>query len=328
MKLKDIYDLAINIGIDNDPRGRAKIEKILKKRNEEYRALPAKKKADYDTENLTDPYSDSGIHFGDLETEVKTILVGIDIDPAEVLLAKELERQWAKACPKPSRKIDMIFSHHPVGKALVKLHEVMDIQTEVLAKAGVPANIAEGVLRDRLAEVSRTIAPINHCQAVDAARLLNIPIINVHTPADNSAWHFLSAYLDKKPIETAGEAVEAIKEIPEFHQAAKLGAGPAIFAGSENSHAGKVVVSGFTGGTSGSEKIYERMSHYGIGTEIAMHIPEKHREEAIKHYINVIIAGHMASDSLGLNIIVDELEKRGIEIIPCSGFIRHSRTEQ
>jgi hypothetical protein len=33
----------------------------------------------------------------------------------------------------------------------------------------------------------------------------------------------------------------------------------------------------------------------------------------------------MASDSLGMNYILDEYEKKGIEIIPCSGMIRVSR---
>jgi hypothetical protein len=39
----------------------------------------------------------------------------------------------------------------------------------------------------------------------------------------------------------------------------------------------------------------------------------------------VVIAGHISSDSLGVNLFLDELEKRGIEIIPCSGLIRVSR---
>jgi len=38
-----------------------------------------------------------------------------------------------------------------------------------------------------------------------------------------------------------------------------------------------------------------------------------------------VIAGHISSDSLGVNLLLDELEKKGIEIIPCSGLIRISR---
>jgi putative NIF3 family GTP cyclohydrolase 1 type 2 len=56
-----------------------------------------------------------------------------------------------------------------------------------------------------------------------------------------------------------------------------------------------------------------------------MHIPESHLEEARKHHMNVVIAGHVASDSLGMNLLADRLEERGVEVTPCSGFIRVRR---
>jgi intracellular sulfur oxidation DsrE/DsrF family protein len=56
-----------------------------------------------------------------------------------------------------------------------------------------------------------------------------------------------------------------------------------------------------------------------------MHQSERHRKEAEKAHINVVVAGHMSSDSIGMNLFLDELEKRGIEVIPCSGLIRYSR---
>ncbi len=316
MKLKDIYNLAIKVGIENDPRGKKKIDKILKSRNEEYSELSEKKKKDYDLENLTDPYADSGIHFGDLNKEIHTVLVGIDIDSAEVLLVKELERMGTK--------VDLIIAHHPIGKSLFKLSDVMDIQTEVLKNVGVPENIAEGVLKERMGEVSRAVSPANHYQTIDTAKLLNISIINVHTPADNCAWNYLSSEIEKKKPETLGEILDTINGIPEYNISSKMGVAPQIFAGDPKSHAGNIIVD-FTGGTENSEKIVERMSNHGIGTIVTMHAKETHRKEAIKHYINVVIAGHIASDSLGLNIILDQLEKKGIKIIPCSGLIRHSR---
>jgi hypothetical protein len=56
-----------------------------------------------------------------------------------------------------------------------------------------------------------------------------------------------------------------------------------------------------------------------------MHMSEEHRREAEKNHINVVIAGHMASDSLGMNLFLDELVKQGITVIPTSGLIRFSR---
>ena len=51
------------------------------------------------------------------------------------------------------------------------------------------------------------------------------------------------------------------------------------------------------------------------------------REEAEKANINVVVAGHISSDSIGVNLFLDELEKQGIKIIPCSGLIRVSRVK-
>ncbi len=319
MNIQEIFDLAIATGIENDPRGKGEIREILKGIKKDFDNLPKNKQDEFDKEKFANPYSDSRFLFGNPKGEVKRVLVGIDIGTEEVLLARELARD--------GKEIDLIIAHHPEGKALADLYEVMDIQTAVLAREGLPENIGEGIVKEQLEFISRRLAPANHYKAVDAAKLLNIPMINIHTPADNCVWEFVDEYLKRKKYRTVGEIVEALKKIPEYKKAAELGAGPTIFAGSEKSRAGKIIVSGMTGGTSGkgSEKIYERMSHFGIGTEIAMHVGEEDRQEAVKHYVNIVIAGHIASDSLGLNIIMDKLEKAGIEIIPCSGYIRYSR---
>lgn len=321
MKTQEIFDLAIEIGIKNDPRGEQEIKKLLKENKKDFDELSKLKQGEYDRDRFDNPYSDSKFLYGDKSRIVKRVLVGVDIDTDEVLLAKELERM--------GKKIDLIIAHHPEGKALADLHGVMDLQTSVLSRAGMPENIAEGIVREQLEDVSRKLAPVNHYKAVMSAQLLGIPLMNIHTPADNCVWNFVDKYLAKKKLSKVGAIVDALKEIPEYKKAVELGAGPVIFSGNEKNRCGKVIVSGMTGGTSGkgSEKIYERMSHYGIGTEIAMHIGDEDRNEAIKHYINIVIAGHIASDSLGLNIIMDELENKGIEIIPCSGFMRYSRVK-
>jgi len=116
-----------------------------------------------------------------------------------------------------------------------------------------------------------------------------------------------------------------LKKIPEYREAIKFGAGPKIFVGDPERRCGKIAVTEITGGTEGSPKLYEKMAQVGIGTVIGMHISEEHKKEAEAANLNVVIAGHMSSDSLGVNLFLDELEKQGIEIIPCSGLIRVSR---
>ena len=149
--------------------------------------------------------------------------------------------------------------------------------------------------------------------------------MNVHTPADNMVATLLKTKIAAKKLEYVGEVVELLKEIPEYRKAIEYGQGPTLFNGSEDNRCGKIAVSEITGGTEGSPKIYQYLSQAGIGTVIGMHQSEDHKKEAEKHHVNIIIAGHISSDNIGMNLFLDELEKRGVEIVPCSGITRVKR---
>jgi len=317
MTIEEIYQLAIKMGIGADPRGKKGVEKYLERQKKSYEELSERKKEDFDLENLKNPYSDTRILFGDPSTNVDKVMAGIDFDTGEVVLADRLNEK--------GEGIDLLIAHHPAGGALASLHEVMDLQVDLLAFYGVPINVAEGLMSERIGEVRRKFGPINHYRSVDAARILNLPFMCIHTVWDNLSWRFMADIFEKREFDTVGEVMEALRKIPEYAQAIKYKAGPSIFVGSEKNRAGKVVVAGFTGGTDASKDIYERLSQAGVGTVIDMHAPEEHREEAKKHHINLIIAGHMVSDSIGANLFLDELAKRGIHVIPTSGLIRVSR---
>src|SRR3989344_1497267 len=204
----------------------------------------------------------------------------------------------------------------------------MDLQVDLMASYGVPINVAEGMMTKRISEVARKFGPINHYRSVDAARILGIPLMCIHTAWDNLGWRFMADIFEKEEFDTVCDVVSELKKIPEYAQAVKFKAGPMLFTGSEKNRAGKVVVSEFTGGTEGAKEIYESLSHAGVGTIISMHTSDEHREEAKKHHINMIIAGHMVSDSIGANLFLDELEKRGVQVVPASGLIRVSRVKK
>ena len=313
MKIQEIYKLAISKGIEADFRGKEGIEKLLKRRKEKFERLSEKEKAEFDKEILENPYLDSRILNIAEDKEIKKILVGIDIEPAEILLAKEVSG------------IDLIISHHPIGKGLANLHEVMELQADILAQYGVPINIAEGLMKERVEEVARGVNKLNHQRTVDAAKLLGFNLMNSHTPCDNLAAKFLKEKIEKEKLERIEDLINLLKEIPEYKEAGRLGAGPKIFVGSEENHCGKIAITEITGGAEGSAKLYEKMAQSGIGTVIGMHMSEESKKEAETSNVNVVVAGHMSSDSLGMNLFLDELEKQGIEIIPCSGLIRVSR---
>jgi hypothetical protein len=316
MKLSEIYKTFVELGIQNDPRGKERITKLLAKEKEKFEKLEDDEKEYFDKDKLANPYADTRILFGE-DVDVKRVLVGIDMEAPEILLADRLNEKGGK--------IDLVLSHHPEGRALAALDEVMDIQTDVLALYGVPINVAEGVLAGRISEVSRSIAPVNHNRAVDTARMLNIPFMCSHTVADNMVYKYVKDLMEKGKPDTVGEVIDLLLTIPEYKEGKINGAGPRIFVGSKDKRAGKVAVTEMTGGTSGDKEIFEKMSHAGIGTIIGMHMGEDHRKEAEKYHLNVVIAGHMASDSLGMNLLLDEIEKNGVEILPVSGLIRVKR---
>jgi putative NIF3 family GTP cyclohydrolase 1 type 2 len=318
MTIQQIYDLGIEMAKKADPRGEKEVENELIRLQTEYKELSGKKKEFFDKESLTNPYADSRILNGDPKTEVKTLMAGIDADASEVLLMDRLREK--------GEKIDLLLSHHPSGRAYAGLHEVMEMQAEMFAQAGVPINVSHSLLQERMGQVHRKISPANHNQAVDAARLLDVPLMSLHTIADNLGNKFMQEYLAKKTFHTVGEIYDYVCEIPEFVESAKGKAGPFIAAGSENSRAGKITI-GFTGGTNVSKELYMELSKAGVGTLVEMHVSEDVLVELKKLHINVVDMGHMAADSLGMNLILDELEKQGIKVIPCSGLIRVRRTK-
>ncbi len=317
MTIQDIYDFVIKEGINADLRGKEAVKKSLSRVKKAFQRLDKKAKAEFDQERLANPYSDTRILFGKPEQKVKTILTGIDIGTEELLLADKLNER--------GKKIDLVLSHHPQGRALAGLAEVMDIQAEILQGLGIPINIAESLMAERIGEVKRKIMPTNHKRSVDAARLLNLPFMCCHTPADNHVASYLQNLMSKKRPDTLEDVLEILKGIPEYHEAVREKAGPKIIAGNQKRQAGKIFVD-MTGGTEGSKDIFQKLSQAGIGTILAMHLSEEHFRKVKAEHINVIIAGHIASDSLGLNLILDKLEKKaGFNIIGCSGFKRIKR---
>ncbi len=305
------------MGVEKDPRGSEEVKASLEREKKKYEEMKSEEQREFDRERLTNPYADTRILCGDSEQEVKSMLVGIDIEVGEVLLADRLKEK--------GKPVDLILAHHPEGKALADLHYVMHLQEDILARFGVPINVAEALMSSRISEVKRGLMPVNHNRAIDAAKLLGLSMACSHTVADNQVTTYLQELFEREPPRTVGDIIKLLKDIPEYAEATKYSAGPDVVLGSKDNRAGKVLVD-MTGGTSGSEKSYAKISQAGVGTIVGMHMSDKHREEAEKNHLNVVIAGHIASDSLGMNMLLDGIENRGVEIIPCSGFIRYKRS--
>jgi putative NIF3 family GTP cyclohydrolase 1 type 2 len=319
MTVKQIFDLSIKMGISADPRGKKGVEKYLEGYKKEYDKLSDKEKKNFDTEKFTNPYLDCGVHVDDGKTQVKRVLAGIDISEGEILLASQLGER--------GKPIDLVIAHHPEGKALAGLADVMEMSVEVYESYGVPIHYAEKIHEERMKIVERSIHAGNLYKAVDVAKLLKVNFINTHTVADNQVDKFVREHLEKARPHTVGDILESLLEIPEYAEAKKMGFGPRIVSGSPKYRAGKYILE-MTGGTEPSNKVYEYLSRAGLSTAISMHMREDHLTKAGEHSLNVVMAGHMSSDSIGMNLFLDELEKKGIEIVPCGGLIRVSRNKK
>jgi len=241
-------------------------------------------------------------------SNIKKVLIGVDMDTAELLLAKELG-------------YDCVVSHHP-RNTNTKMLDVMDYNITRLEELGIPRNRSQKALAKRKDELSYGQHVSNSRRSESAAKLLNMAYISLHTPADLISEKLVQDFLDSKftgkPDTKLSEIVEALEEIGEYKNSARK---PVIRVGSGDSYAGKIYVTmaGLTGPGAEVLKLY---FEGGVGTLVDMHISESDvkvlNEQAAG---NVIVAGHMSSDSLGLNKIADKWREHGLEVTVMSGIV-------
>jgi putative NIF3 family GTP cyclohydrolase 1 type 2 len=288
VKLSHLYNQVIKFGAQHDPRKNTRI----------------------------DSYADTAILYGKPDTQVNKILVGIDIEIGELLLADRIRQEQG---------LDLVIAHHPEGSALASLYEVMQLQVDLLIKAGINKAVANELVQERKREVERRLLSQNHMRTVDAARLLDLPFMCVHTPADNHVSSFLQRLLETKKPKKVQDIVDILLDIPEYKEASKEFSGPRIILGNPKRPVGRVFME-MTGGTEGSKEVFNKLYKAGIRTLVSMHLGEEHFKKVKDANLNVVIAGHISSDTLGLNLLLDEIEKEEkLKIINCSGFRRIRR---
>lgn len=250
---------------------------------------------------------DSGIMVpGD---HIQSVLMGVDMGTPELLLAKEM-------------KVDLVISHHPQGgEPSIHFHQVLDRQIDCMVKAGVPINKAQKALKERQARIERDSHVSNYDRNQSAAVLMGIPYMNIHMPLDIITEKFVQNHLDASitnPRATLKEVVEALMEVKEYQNAL---AKPAIRVGTDADFAGKVLVL-MAGGTNGGEAVFKAYFEAGVGTIVCMHVPEEVRKAVADQNIgNIVVAGHMASDSIGINIFIRNLQEQGLTVTTMSGIV-------
>jgi putative NIF3 family GTP cyclohydrolase 1 type 2 len=317
VKLSEIYTLAVERGMEADARSREELQRVMDASRKEYDKLDEADKPFYDTERFTNPYADTRIACGDPDLEVRGLITGVDMETAEVLLADRLREK--------GEPIDLILAHHPEGPGFARLDEVMGMQADLWHLQGVGLGAADALIAPRAAEVRRRFSPYNHYRSIQAAELLGFACMSCHTPADNSVNRFVQRHLDERKPATLDDIVKSLREIDEYADAARKGYGPELVQGERGHRPGRMVVD-MTGGTEGPLKALDRLSAAGVDTLVGMHFSEEHRTHAGELNMNLVVAGHISSDALGMNLVLDEIEKRGVKVCCTSGIVRVRRS--
>jgi len=232
---------------------------------------------------------------------IKKILFGIDAGVPELLLAKQLG-------------YDAVISHHPQGGlAVINFHQVFKRHIQQMIDAGVPKYEAEESVRIKMKALEVEMHTRNYGHAVDVARLLKMPYMNIHTPLDELGRRIMVQKIKKEisRYSTVGDAVSTLKKLTEFKNATTE---IKIRLGKATNPVGKIVVS-HGAGTNGGYEIAKTYFKHGISTLIYIHISPVDLEKLNADGVgNLIITGHIASDSVGINPLIKELEHRDISV--------------
>ncbi len=242
--------------------------------------------------------ADSAVHVKG--KNISKVLIAIDVSTAELMLARQL------GC-------GAVIAHHPLGVASVNFYKVFDRHIDFLAEHGVPKKIS----RQAVEKLKERVETRNHAdiysEVVGAAKALGMPLVNIHQPCDEYMRQVILRAIKSGKTEYVSDIVRSISKIPEFRNAATS---VQVRLGSEKKRAGHWALA-VGAGTSGGYHIAKAYWQHGVSTVIYLHVDygdlTKMREDRLEG--NLVVMGHLAGDSIGLNGLAGRLEHLGVETV-------------
>jgi putative NIF3 family GTP cyclohydrolase 1 type 2 len=274
-----------------------------------------------DIRNIDNPgaysegYPDCRIIYGDPGEKINDVYIAVDAGVPELLVVNEFKKR--------GKNINGVIMHHPTGIGAYTITGVVELQKYNWVRNGANPKRANKIYEEMVRDEEIGIKAGNHTSVENAAKLLDIPVICIHTAIDNVVQAFFEELALQSSFSTVDEILGNIKILPECAMASANGDGPYLI-GERKAEPGKIMVD-MTGGMDPDPSIFPMLKKAGIKTLIAMHYSQENVKAMIKNGINAVITGHMASDSIGLNMFCDRLEKMGIGIICGPGLYRHNR---
>ena len=242
--------------------------------------------------------ADSAVHVKG--KNISKVLIAIDVGTAELMLAQQL------GC-------GAVIAHHPLGIASVNFYKVFDRHADFMAEHGVPKRISQQAVE----KLKERVETRNHADIYDdvvgAARALGMPLVNIHQPCDEYMRQVILRAIKSGKTEFVSDIVRSISKIAEFKNAVTR---VQVRLGSEKNRAGHwaLVVAA---GTNGGYHIAKAYLQHGVSTIIYLHVDyndlTKMREDKLDG--NLVVMGHLAGDSIGLNGLAGRLENLGVQTI-------------
>jgi putative NIF3 family GTP cyclohydrolase 1 type 2 len=260
-----------------------------------------------DMAGLSEVPGDSAVHHAG--RGIRRLLVGIDLRAPELALARSLG-------------VDAVLTHHPVGVATLNFHTVLQRHVDQMIAAGVPAEAARAAI-DETAAARRVLDSMtNYDHDPSIARLLDMPYLNIHTPLDEIGRRRMADAAATVPAErTVGDLVRRFVETFEEFRAAATRV--EVLVGKETHRLGRVVVS-HAAGTNGGYSVGKAYFEHGVDTLVYIHCrPDDARrlEAEFGETKALVVTGHIASDSVGINPYVDRLRDEGLDVTTASGVL-------
>jgi hypothetical protein len=237
---------------------------------------------------------------------IRKVLLGIDIGAGELLYA----RQYG---------FDAVIAHHPLG--LVDAWRCFAAHVEQLVGAGVPREEATAAVAPRLEALALRAQAENFDRLTSLARLLDMPLLNIHQPLDEVGRRILQQTIDACLAHSAAtlrDLADALEALPEFRAAPTS---VRIALGEPAAPAGRVVMS-HAAYTNGGAAVASAYFRHGVDTLAYIHLdPADLAPLRAAGTGQLLVTGHIASDAVGLNPYVARLEELGVAVVRISGAL-------
>ena len=313
MKLDQMFRMMIEVGRKADWRDEETLEEQLADRRRRYDALTGSARKFFDTERLWNPFGCSRICSGDLEADIRGMVVGVNPSLAGILYAERLRDS--------GHPVDAFLAHHGISPAGTIYEDINNTHYYVLRDFGVPQDTAREIVQRAIC--GYTLRQVGEPTSFDLNT--DLALFNVHNPMDNLTGLYLSRVFERTAPRTVGDVVEALLSVEEFAIAARGGIPPMVGAGSAEAEAGAIYVDVHGGICLNDEELAALLATGNVGTVIRLGYGAC-RHVCEEAGANLILYPHNAHDSVGINLILDLIAAEDpIEVFPTDGFHRVER---